>query len=231
MKREYKTTIIIIIITLMYFGFNLSKGPTLIIKTPEPAEDFLVLCEWYSESFFKGGHGSGTYRSDYKVIVTESDKKVSCGWSLSGGSRYAHIYHPIYLKSFACNYDLCKSDRIENDVVIVEIKKTKLDKLDEQKAKFESGFWDKHKWPGAEYANSLKPWCGFGYQYFDYYKKVKRVDYDRFKNMYYSSVLSCYEKLLPELKKYDKSYKDAPSAEKYIEESWKIDRWENYNEK
>ncbi|MFK5950993.1 MAG: hypothetical protein QM500_19750 [Methylococcales bacterium] len=40
-----------------------SFGPTIRIETPEPTEDFVVLCEWHSKSIFKGGHGGGTYRS------------------------------------------------------------------------------------------------------------------------------------------------------------------------
>lgn len=53
-----------------------------------------MLCEWHKNYII--GHDASTYRSDCKVIVTGSDKRVSCGWSIQGGRGGAMTLCPIY---------------------------------------------------------------------------------------------------------------------------------------
>lgn len=194
MKRLKKTSIVLLVIALIYFGFNLSKGPTLIIKTSEPAEDFVVLCQWNKEGLLRGGHGGGTYRSDYKVIVAESEKEISCGWSIWGGRGGSKILHPLYTNM---------QGTLREDGVNVIKPVTKISILGVQKAKFEAGYWDKNKFPGPKsvYLSSL-PGCGFPHQYFDYYKEVKKVNVEYFKK-YQEALLECLEKSYIEIKKYD----------------------------
>ncbi|MDH5388160.1 MAG: hypothetical protein OEY06_06905 [Gammaproteobacteria bacterium] len=196
-----------------------SFGPTVRIETPEPAEDFLLLCDWAHSPWYKIHGGRSIYNR--VPIVAKSGEDTPCGMSPFGGHPSVSVMHPIYLNPTITE---------EEDVTIYRYTETILDYLDKQKEKFEAGFWDKFKWPSSLYVESIKPVCGFGHQYFDYYREVKKIDYDYFKETYYDHVLNCYKKLLPELKKHDKSYLNAPSAEKYIEKSWQREYWEKYND-
>lgn len=214
-----------LVAVVLFQGYSIwqSKGPTLIIETLDPAEDILVLCTWHKEGLFFGGHSTGNYRSDYKVIVTESNKKVSCGWSIWGGSSGLSSMHPIYMGD-------SKNSYMKEGVKYVVYNKTKLDYLDEQKAKFEAGYWDKNRWPGSKYADSVKGICWFPHQYFDYYRQKRRITLEHFKSIYYEPVLQCYKRVVPILRKYDKSYKNMKDAEEYVKGFWKPEKWEQFND-
>ena len=199
-----------------------SVGPKIVIETPEPAEDFVVLCQWYQKTIFSGGHGGGS-KVDQDVYVTESGKEVDCGTRLTGGDGLVLIYHPIY--SGSGSEDNYTKDGVQHIVM----NKTKLDLLDEQKAKFEAGYWDKNRNPGARYAESLGG-CGFSHQYFDYYSQVKKVDKEHFKNLYSDFFLKCKQRVLPIKNKYlQHTYQGKrPSPEKSIENLWNSKGWEKY---
>ncbi|MDH5572811.1 MAG: hypothetical protein OEY89_13680 [Gammaproteobacteria bacterium] len=204
-----------LLIVLMNSGCA-SFGPTVRIETPEPAEDFVVVCEWIGGRGIIAGSGS---RESHKVFITESGKEVDCGLGFSSRNN-VQVMHPLYA-------NMQRSD--ENGVSVVR-PKNKLQILDEQKAKFEAGFWDKHSDPGAEYADSLVG-CGFPHQYSDYYNEVKDVDIERFKLLYNKPISECLRLTMPILKKYKmRKYGGFPDAEYYIERMWDSKKWSKQNE-
>ena len=213
-----KLKLLIPIIFILLNSGCASFGPTVRIETPEPAEDFIVKCKWVGSRGIIAGSGS---EQSHKVFVTESGKEVDCGLGFSSRNG-VQVMHPLYWGM---------SRNVEDGITVYRYTGTKLDYLDKQKKKFEAGYWGKSQWPGSQYANSIKSICGFGHQYFYYYHEVKKIDYDYFKETYYDQVLNCYKKILPVLKKYDKSYKNVRSAEKYIEKNWRREYWEKYNDK
>ena len=195
-----------------------SDGPIVRIETPEPAEDFVVVCKWVKDGLLNI-HG-GKKLSDEKVFVTESSKEVDCGISIWGGEGGASVLHPLYTHMQGEDID---------EVSVIR-PKTKLEILEEQKLKFNSGYWDEYSNPGFLYSKSLIG-CGFGNQYFDYYRKVKEVDVDHFKRLYHEPMLSCYQEKIPILKTYRASaYRDYPDAEEIMRRMWASDKWDKWNE-
>ena len=189
-------------------------GPKIVIETIEPAEDFVVLCQWYKNTIFGGGHG-GKSKVGQDVYVTESGKEVDCGISLTGGDGLVLIKHPIYVLGDG------KANYTKDGVQHIVINKTKLDLLDEQKEKFEAGYWDKQRNPEGSYLGS-RPGCGFSRQYFDYYKQVRRIEVEHFKTLYQKSILECLEKSYEETKKYDPYVaKKLHEPQKRVNELWK----------
>ena len=168
-------------------------GPTIVIETDEPAEDFVVLCNKTKSHLFKIGHGGREVVTDH-VIVTESGKEVSCGLMVGGSDGYVSTMHPTLTGDSTQNYE-------KDGVRHIVYNKTKLDLLDEQKAKFEAGYWDKTRNPAWEYLGS-RPGCGFPHQYFEYYKQAKRVKVEHFKNRYQKPILECAKKAYIDTKKY-----------------------------
>ena len=213
--------VFILFITLFYIAGCATVGPTIIIETDEPAEDFVVLCK-KTKSYLIGHNASG-YDVVDNVIVTESGKEVGCGIMLGSSKGNVSILHPVYLIEREKNYT---KDGVEHIVM----NKTKLDILDEQKAKFEAGYWDKYRWPESRYADSVKGICWFPHQYFDYYREAAPITLEHFKTLYYEPVLQCYRKVVPILKKYDKSYKNMKQAEEYVKGFWVPGKWEQFND-
>lgn len=202
----------ILLFSFLYVTGCATVGPTLIIETPEPAEDFVVICKW-GTTF----NQAGTFDEDVHVI--KSGEKLSCGFNLLGRAS-ASMQHPIYTVG--------TMEVVDGVEIIKPI--TKLQRLDEIKVQFESGFWDESKWPGSYYADSVKGLCWFPPKYFNYYQKVKTVTLEHFKSLYYKDILQCYERVVPILKKYDKSYKDMKDALDYVEGFWVPKNWEQYDD-
>ena len=219
----------ILLVSFLYITGCASIGPTIVIETEEPAEDFVVLCEWQSQSLFKGAHGGGTYRSDYKVIVTKSGKEVECGLSVGSEKSGLRILHPTLVGNKEQHYE-------KEGVKHLVYNKTKLDILDEQKAKFEAGYWDKlpvagwdkDKTPTQRYARSIGG-CGFGYQYLEYYSQAKEVSKQYFHNKYNDFFLKCNKKAYKEIFDKDASLKEQLLGVKdRMNSIWNAEEWRKY---
>ncbi|MDH5389097.1 MAG: hypothetical protein OEY06_11700 [Gammaproteobacteria bacterium] len=194
-----------------------SFGPTVRIETPEPAEDFLLLCDWAHSPWFKIHGGRSIYNR--VPIVAKSGEDTPCGMSPFGGHPSVSVMHPIYLNPTITE---------EEDVTIYHYTETKLDYLDKQKEKFEAGFWDKHRNPGARYSDNLVN-CSFGHQYFDYYSEVKNVDKEHFKRLYHESMLECFKRKFSIIKKYDPQIGgQLPTADEWMRKIWESDQWSEY---
>jgi len=228
---------ILVVLFLLVTGCA-SFGPTIVIETPEPAEDFVVLCQWYDDSLFFGAHGGKAQVGD-KVFVTKSGEEVECGLNLRGGDGSVSIIHPVYVgASVSTKTKGNESDAIEviDGVIHIKLTKTKLNLLDEQKAKFEAGYWDKlpvsgwdkDKTPAQRYARSVGG-CGFGHQYLDYYSQVKKVDKQYFYKKYNTVFLRCNKSAYEEVLKYDpvvaaRSY----DVDKTMDAIWGSSEWRKY---
>ena len=196
-----------------------SFGPTVRIETPEPAEDFVLLCYWFVDPLF-GFHGSGAV-SKKNIYVVKSGDETHCGVALTGGRTATEVMHPLY--SF-------EKITEEDGITVHRFAGNKLDYLDKQKEKFEAGFWDERSDPGIEYADNLVG-CSFPHQYFDYYNEVKTVDIERFKLLYHKPISECLKRTMPILKKYrSRKYKKFPDAEYYIQHMWDTKKWSKQDE-
>lgn len=196
MKIKKKAVIFVavpIILVLLYLGFNLRVGQTFIMVTAEPAEDFVVLCTKRKRKFL--GHTSTHTSKITKVIVTKSGVAQSCGYFIGGEPGVLRVMHPTLVGNGKKHY-------VQDGVLHRVYDKTKLDVLDEQKAKFEAGYWDKSRNPGGSFLGS-RPGCGFPHQYFDYYKQVRDINIDHFKVFYQKSILECLNKSYKETRKHD----------------------------
>jgi len=204
---------ILLIVNLTVYGCA-TVGPTIVIETDEPAEDFLALCKKDKSYLFKIGHTASRYTAVDHVIVTESGKEVDCGLMVGGSGGSVTTMHPTLTGDGTQNYE---KDGIRHIVY----NKTKLDLLDEQKAKFESGYWDKYRNPGRSYLGS-RSGCGFPHQYFEYYKEAADIDVQYFKATYHVQILQCMKKAYAETEKHDPySAKQMGSPEKRMERLWK----------
>ncbi len=220
MKAKYKVIVSIsaFVLVLILISGYLSRGPTLIIETPQPAQDFVVLCSWStgSSGFIHGGRSMIAK----KPYVISSGEEFSCGFSLKAalalGVPMVQVMHPIYWEADVS---------VENGVKVYRYTKTKLDMLDELKTRFEAGEWADRLNPGAAYARSLVG-CGFPHQYFDYYSEVKKVDKDHFKKIYNEPMLECMKRTFPIRKQYLRGFENYPDAEEYIEKMWNNKIWE-----
>jgi hypothetical protein len=196
-----------------------SFGPKIVIETPVQAEDFVVLCMAEKSHFI--GHNASSYDESVKTYVVKSGEKVDCGLLL-GGDGGVRIMHPVYTGDGKQNYT---KDGVEHIV----FNKTKLDVLDDLKAKFEAGEWDKYKgkFPGPEslYISSL-PNCDFGHKYFEYYKESKEINIDHFMNIYHEPLLECFTRKFKEIGKYDPyTARKLPSAEEWMKKIWGSRQW------
>lgn len=209
--------LILLVLFLLATGCA-SVGPTVVVETPQPAEDIVLVCT-KSKDYLLNIH-STSYAVDYNVGVVKSGEPFDCGVLITGRHSGVSVMHPIYVGDRSQNYE---KDGVEHIV----LNKTKLDLLDEQKAKFEAGYWDKFKWPGSEYANSLSG-CGFDNQYFEYYSEVKGVDVEHFKGLYNTAMLQCMKRSLAIRKKYLRGYKNFPTAEEWMNKLWSSDTWSKY---
>lgn len=209
-----KLKLLIPIVFILLNSGCASFGPTVRIETPEPAEDFVVVCGWYSGPGIFSGSGS---EESHKVFITESGKEVDCGLGFEARNQVS-IMHPLYTNMQGVS---------ENGISVIR-PKNKMQILDEQKAKFEAGYWDKYRNPGSEYVRNLAG-CGFPYQYFNYYNEENKIDRKYFQQKYHFQILKCMQREYEELKKYD-SYTAVrvPNAEESMKLLWSHERWSKY---
>lgn len=194
-----------------------SFGPTVRIETPEPAEDFLLLCDWAHSPWFKIHGGRSIYNR--VPIVAKSGEDTPCGMSPFGGHPSVSVMHPIYLNP---------TINEEEGITVYRYTETVLDYLDKQKEKFEAGFWDKHRNPGYQYANNLVN-CGFSLGYFDYYNEIKEVDKEHFKKLYHKPMLECLRRKFSIINKYNPQIgSQLPEAEERMKRLWKSEKWNQH---
>lgn len=195
-------------------------GPTVVVETPEPAEDIVVVCT-KSKDYLIQFH-STSYAVDYNVGVVKSGEPFDCGILITGRHSGVSVMHPVYT---------AQGDRTQtyekDGIKHIVLNKTKLELLDEARAKFEAGYWDKFKWPGFEFANNLSG-CGFDHQYLEYYSRVRTPDVEHFRRLYNKPLLDCYRPWFAIKKEYDKSYKAMPTAEEWVKGIWNSKVWEGY---
>ena len=212
--------LLILLIAFLYITGCATVGPTIIIETDEPAEDFVVLCKKTKSYLFNIGHGGRDVVTDH-VIVTESGKEVSCGFMVGGSDGYVSVMHPVLVSDRNSHYT-------KDDVRHIIFNKTALDILDEEKAKFEAGYWDKYENPGSKYAHRIAG-CGISKFYLDYYSKVKKVDRKYFKEKYNDIILKCQQKYYKEVQKHDPVMAGRISTvEKRMELMWGNEKWRKY---
>jgi len=180
MKKYY----FLLLLSVFLLPSCASFGPTVMIQTEQPEQDFVVVCTWAKQPLL-GVHG-GHQEIKRNVYVTDSNEEVSCGVSLLGGKGIVQTMHPLYWGGTA----------EEVDGVRIIHNQTKLHHLDELKQKFESGFWDQHKWPGDKFSERVRAVClGTFNHYFGYYlSEVDKIDFEKFKSRYYQPILECVRK-------------------------------------
>lgn len=216
MIKTIKYYITLLIISLLTSGC-FAVGPSFIIKTENPTDDFIVECAWGSSamSFI---HGGGTViDTDYYVIP--SGEEFDCGMRVIGERGYAKVSHPLYAKTGVCDGRGCKSEKSKSGAYIVRPKE-KLKLLDECEQQYKDGYWSKHYSPESEYGSCMARVCSFPdvdlYMKFD---KSKNTDY--FRNKYGDDILLCYKRITPVLKKYlPGTYKSREEAKIYVEKAW-----------
>ena len=162
-----------------------SVGPTVRIETPEPAEDFVLVCDWASTSMF-AIHG-GAQVTKQNTYVVKSGEEVACGVALTGGRSSSRVMHPVYWGVKITE---------EDDVTVYRYTETKLDYLDKQKEKFEAGFWNEYKWPGDQFSYSVSGVCLKTFnKYFEYYLSgSNKFDFSDFRKKYHHPFLDCLRK-------------------------------------
>ena len=204
-----------VIIILTGYGCT-SEGPTIRIETPEPTGDFVVVCKWVKDGVLNI-HG-GKKISDKKVFITESGKEVDCGISIWGGQGGASILHPLYSKM--------EGEEVDGVNVVKPV--SKLEIIDQQAARFETGYWDKERNPARSYLASL-PGCGFPPLYFDHYFAVKKIDREYFKRRYGNPIFKCMQREYEEILKHDPySAKQIPNAVERAGQLWESEQWKKY---
>lgn len=221
-KKQIVAAIAVVYIVIAAF---FSRGEIFYVESDVPLEDIVVKCDWVTA--FRNLHGGTHSVTQRKALVVKSGEKFSCGLNWFAGITLSFrssnsLMHPTHIFAYV--------SRREDEVRIM-IAKSKLEMLDEQKAKFESGYWSKDKYmnPGAEYARSLIG-CGFPYQYFDYYREVKKVDREHFKKLYHDSILACYKRTFLIRKNFLRGAENYPDADEYIEGMWNHESWSKWNE-
>lgn len=221
-NHPWLTTLAIVFLIYLTVMLFVTKGPSVRIETMPASQDYVIKCGWDSSMFVVHG---GRRRAATRIAVISSDETYSCGYSLLGALMYAHpnvtYLHPLYTGGESSSWE-----EIDGVQVIKPIKK--LQRLDEQKAKFEAGYFDKQRNPGAEYARSLTG-CGFPHQYFDYYSDVQKVDVEYFKRLYHEPILRCMAQSFAITKKYNKQIgSQLPTAKEWMDKMWKSNTWSKY---
>jgi len=218
-KKQISVGVAVAYIVLAAF---FSRGQSFYVVSDQPLEDIVAICHW-SSSAFPGLHGGTHHVTRKKGVVVKSGEIGSCGMNWFAGltlsfRSYDTLKHPTH--------DFFYVREREDGVSVVKAK-SKLELLDEQKAKFEAGFWDKFKWPGPEYARNLVG-CGFPPGYLSYYSEVKKVDKEHLKQLYGEPIFECLKRTIPIMKKYLRGYENYPSAEEYSDGMWHHDSWRKY---
>ena len=191
-----------------------SVGPTLIIQTDQPAEDFVVICSWSTGIGLAHGGGSVI---DEDVHVIKSGEKLSCGFNPFGRARKS-IMHPVYIGSAV---------KIVDGVQVIK-QITKLQRLDELKAKFEAGYWGKFSHPEIEYARSLTGICGISRDYLEKYSQVKKVSKEHFFMKYNDFFMKCNREKFNEIYQYSPLVAKDFNLERIKKLIWNPQKWSKY---
>jgi len=185
-----------------------SFGPTIRIETPEPAEDFVVLCEWHKAALIDF-HGGGLKRSDWKVFVTESGKEVDCGVSFGGGDGSATIMHPVYAGERACEIG-CESPQITESGSVFIVNPNTAEKTLNLLVK-------KHS--GKKILSYIRTYGSIDKEYYKYYRSYQPLDTLRMRKLYDKRLISYWEKLKNIKEKYGEKFVQPKS---YLEYYWKV---------
>lgn len=214
-NHPWLTTLAIVFLIYLTVMLFVTKGPLIRIETDKPTEDYVIVCDWYSGMFSLSG---GRKFVSNKVAVIKSGETYDCGYSVMGAllkaSSNVSAMHPLYTTGDGDAYNMVDGVRVSKPITILQ-------RLDEQKLKFESGQWDNHRNPGWAYLGS-RPGCGFPHQYFVYYKQVKEIDLNHFISLYQNIILECLNKSYSETKIYDPTLaKKIPEPNIRIQQLWR----------
>lgn len=193
----------------------ISSAPKFVIDTAEPAEDFVVVCQKSKDYLI--AHNASSYTVVVKALVVKSGEVVDCGTILGGTAVEPRVMHPVFIRDASKDY-------IKDGLRHMVFNKTRLDFNKQQQTRFEAGYWNKSKWPGSEFANSLAG-CGFDHQYLKYYREVRRVEPEYFRSRYNDAMLACMKHFLAIKKKYTRSNLNIYSAEELMRRYWTSDQW------
>lgn len=171
------------LITFLLSSGCASFGPTVLIETPEPAEDFVVLCEWYKDGLLNI-HG-GMKQSDWKAFVTESGKEVDCGMSIWGGEGSATIMHPLYAGGRACEVG-CDSELVIKEDDIYIIRPHTLEEALDLLVKRHSG---------KDVLPYIRNYGSVNRKYYKYYKINKPLDIKHMRELYDKRLINYWYKL------------------------------------
>ena len=164
-----------------------SDGPKVMIETPQPEDDFVVVCSWSSHGF--GLHG-GKSRVKESVFVASSGEIVDCGMSIFGDDSLVQIQHLLYRNHSACaREETCssKSARIEDGILIIT-PKSKQQELDEVIKNLS----------GRNLVEAAKRLGGnFPDDYLGYYSSQRKVSVAHFKSAYEDRLKKHWEILTP----------------------------------
>jgi len=215
-----KTIKLIILLASLCVTGCATVAPTIIIVTPEPAEDFVVLCKKTKPYLNLIGHNASGYIVTDKIIIAKSNEKINCGLMLGGTNGRTSIMHPVFTIDKENSYK-------KDDTSYVKMKSV-LDYPDEQKTKYVSGYWDKHRNPSIAYARSFGS-CGFGF-YLDNYSKEKRIDKKYFFDKYNDILLECNNEIYKEVLKHSPTIAERSyNVDKIMERIWSPNIWSKYN--
>ena len=223
MIKQKKLVIVASIIAIyLLVTAALSRGDTNIIESNKPLQDIVVMCDWASA--LGTLHGGGHSVMQRKALVVESGKPYNCGINWTAGLTLSILSssmakHPTHTFAYV---------NTREDGVIVRKAISKLKILDEQRAKLEAGYWDKHRNPIAEYARSFGL-CGFGDRYIEYYSQVNIVNKNYFYNKYNEFLSECNKRIYEEVMKYDSVIAERSfNLENTMQRIWESERWEKY---
>jgi len=204
--NNYKNILLLWLVVMVLPGCA-SFGPTIRIETPEPTEDFVVLCEWHKAALIDF-HGGGLKRSDWKVFVTESGKEVDCGVSFGGGDGSATIMHPVYMGGRACEIG-CESGIVQKQNNLFVIKPRTLDELIDHNIKKYSN-------------NKISKYLGSLYsdRYFKYYKYDRELDISRMRKLYDEDIKRYWGRVT-KIYKNDGYKQKISTPDEYIKNYWK----------
>ena len=210
-------------ITYIVLTAFLSRGVDVHIESDEPLEDIVIACTW-STSFLSGLHGGSHHVTRRTSQLVNSGEQVGCGMNWYAGLDLSFrsikgLLHPTHR---------FLDGGMREDGVQIRNAKSKLELLDELKAKFEAGFWDKYRNSSLEYARSFGG-CGFGHQYLDYYSEVKQVDKNYFYKKYNAFLLECNQNIYEEVFKHDPDIAERSfNVDKAMSNVWNPKGWIKY---
>jgi len=186
-SMKYTNPSYILFLCLFFLSGCFSEGPTVMIETDQPEDDFVVTCNWTSHFFSLHGGTSGVKQN---VFVVSSGEPIECGTSWFGVWGYIGVSHPLYVIGEKYEKTIYDDDGEVKYVVLVYKSKLKEQYLDELIKNYKD--------------DELKNWAsrlgGFDDSYYLHYASVKKVQDDYFNNKYRLRMTAFWKKLLPIIK-------------------------------